>query len=102
MPPPLPLALSGALPYGSNAVEAVINVAATTLHLANDIANIEVNYALDIEEYQNNLRGIGDFFAAKESSGWGTVNVTQSRSLVEILDFQPGIDTITLPKLATS
>jgi Ca2+-binding RTX toxin-like protein len=95
-------ALSGALPYGSNAVEAVINVGATTLHLANDIANIEVNYALDIEEYQNNLRGIGDFFAGQGSSGWGTVNVTQSRSLVEILDFQPGIDTITLPKLATN
>jgi len=95
-------ALSGALPYGSNVVEAVINVAATTLHLANDIANIEVNYALDIEEYQNSLRGIGDFFAGQGSSGWGTVNVTQSRSLVEILDFQPGIDTITLPKLATN
>ncbi len=37
-------AFSGALPIGSNAAEAAINVIATTAHLANDLANIELNY----------------------------------------------------------
>ena len=92
-------ALSGALPYGSNAAEAAINVIATTAHLANDLANIELNYNYDIEEYQNRLKGIGNFFDGQGLNGWGTVNVTQQRSLVEILDFEPGVDTVLLPKL---
>ncbi|MDB9522562.1 lectin-like protein, partial [Dolichospermum circinale CS-1225] len=77
----------------------VVDAAAATAHLANDVANIEKNYNLDIEEYQNNLAGIGNFFDGQGANGWGTVNVTLKRSIVEIMDFQPGIDTITLPKL---
>ena len=76
-----------------------VDAVAATAHYANDIANIAINNNLDIEEYQNNLAGIGDFFQGQGSNGWGTVNITQQRSLVEIMDFQPGIDTITLPKL---
>jgi Ca2+-binding RTX toxin-like protein len=76
-----------------------VDALAANAHLVNDVANIEKNYNLDIEEYQNNLAGIGDFFNGQGANGWGTVNVTQRRSIVEIMDFQPGIDTITLPKL---
>ncbi|MCW9683458.1 lectin-like protein, partial [Dolichospermum planctonicum UHCC 0167] len=79
--------------------DGAIDAIATTAHLAIDLANIQINYNLDIEEYQNNLKGIGDFFSGQGANGWGTVNVTQRRSIVEIMDFQPGIDTITLPKL---
>ena len=95
-------ALTGALPYGSNTAEAVISVVATTAHLANDLANIELNYNYDIEEFQNSLADIGNFFDGQGRDGWGTVDVTQRRSLVEILDFEPGVDTILLPKLATN
>ncbi|MEY2910907.1 MAG: Poly(beta-D-mannuronate) epimerase 7, partial [Cyanobacteriota bacterium] len=80
----------------------LIDVYATTLHLTNDLTNIQANYNLDMKEYQNNLAGIGKFFDGQGANGWGTVNIQQSRSLVEILDFEPGIDTITLPKLDTT
>jgi Ca2+-binding RTX toxin-like protein len=76
-----------------------IDAVATTAHLVNDIVNINANYDLDLEEYENDLKDIGDFFENQGKNGWGTVNVTQSRSLIEIMDFEPGIDTITLPKL---
>ena len=66
---------------------------------ANDMVNIAVNNALDLEKHQNDLKGIGDFFNNQNNLDWGTVNVTQSRSLVEIMDFEPGIDTIALPAL---
>ncbi|QEI41649.1 Poly(beta-D-mannuronate) C5 epimerase 7 [Dolichospermum sp. UHCC 0315A] len=79
--------------------DGTIDAIATTAHLVNDTANITANYRLDIEEYQNNLAGIGDFFSGQGANGWGTVDTTKNRSLVEILDFEPGIDTITLPKL---
>ncbi|MDB9381784.1 lectin-like protein, partial [Nodularia spumigena CS-584] len=83
----------------TDTAENVIDVFAVTAHWANDRANIAKNYNLDIKEYQNNLAGIGNFFDGQGANGWGTVNVTQRRSIVEIMDFQPGIDTITLPKL---
>jgi Ca2+-binding RTX toxin-like protein len=82
--------------------ENIIDGVAVAAHYANDIANIQANYDLDIQEYQNNMEGIGNFFENQGSNGWGTVNITQSRSIVEIMDFQPGIDTITLPKLTGS
>ncbi len=53
----------------------------------------------DIEEFQNSLKKIGNFFDGQGLNDWGTVNVTQQRSLVEILDFEPGVDTVLLPKL---
>ncbi|PZU93180.1 MAG: hypothetical protein DCE90_16740, partial [Pseudanabaena sp.] len=67
---------------------------------SNTIANIEVNYNLDMLQYENSLRTIGNFFEDQGGQGWGTVNVTQKRSVIEVMDFEPGIDIITLPKLA--
>ena len=45
---------------------------------------------------------IGSFFDGQGRNGWGTVDVTQRRSLVEILDFEPGVDTILLPGLTAN
>ncbi|MBD2139957.1 hypothetical protein H6F39_00795 [Anabaena sp. FACHB-1250] len=76
-----------------------ISAAAAAAKGANTIANIAANYFLDIKETNAKLNQLGNFFDGQGANGWGTVNITQSRSLVEILDFEPGIDTITLPKL---
>jgi Ca2+-binding RTX toxin-like protein len=92
-------AASGLLPYASNSVEGAINFVTTSAHLVNDIANIKANYDLDTLEYQKRLRDLGNFFVGQGASGWGTVDITQSRSLVEIHDFEPGVDTVLLPKL---
>ncbi|MBD2442062.1 hypothetical protein H6G25_02350 [Dolichospermum sp. FACHB-1091] len=77
----------------------LISAAAAAAKGANTIANIAANYFLDIKETNAKLNQLGNFFDGQGANGWGTVNITQSRSLVEILDFEPGIDTITLPKL---
>jgi len=64
-----------------------------------ELGKIEALSSIARQEYNNKLASIGNFFDGQGANDWGTVNTTQSRSLVEILDFEPGIDTITLPKL---
>ncbi|MBE9032078.1 hypothetical protein IQ266_20270 [filamentous cyanobacterium LEGE 11480] len=54
--------------------------------------------ALEKEEYNNRVNSVGSFFDGEGSNAWGTVNITQSRSLIEILDFEPGVDSIILPR----
>ncbi|MBD2279535.1 bluetail domain-containing putative surface protein [Aphanizomenon flos-aquae] len=76
-----------------------INAAATTAHLAVDLGNIAAHAILDIEEYNNDLADINDFFADQNNQNWGTVNVLQNITMVDIRDFEPGVDTITLPIL---
>jgi hypothetical protein len=90
---------AAAIGLGLDFLGAVSDAAAAPFRFANEMANIQANYELDIKEYQNNLAAIGNFFDNQGNQGWGTVNVTLSRSIVEIMDFEPGIDIITLPKL---
>ena len=77
------------------AVDAVSAIAQYGL----EIGKIEALRSIARQEYNEKLASIGNFFDGQGANGWGTVNTTQSRSLVEIMDFEPGIDTITLPKL---
>lgn len=83
-------------------IGSVSDAAATSAHLAIDLANITAHGVLDIEEYNNNLAAIDDFFKDQNNQDWGSVNILDARTVVEIKDFQPGIDTITLPKLPTN
>jgi hypothetical protein len=74
-----------------------VNAIATTAKLALDLANIAANASLDIEEYNNDLADIDNFFNDQNNQDWGSVNILDTRTVVEIRDFQPGVDIITLP-----
>ncbi|QSV67956.1 MAG: hypothetical protein HEQ12_14230 [Aphanizomenon flos-aquae DEX188] len=87
------------IPFIGGAIKASADVVATTAHLAVDLANITAHGILDIEEYNNSLAGIDNFFADQNNQNWGTVNVLQNITMVDIRDFEPGVDTITLPIL---
>ena len=83
------------LPGLSSAADA----AAIAGNLALDLSTIAGHADLDIEEYKNNLAGIDKFFKDPKNQDWGSVNILDARTVVEIKDFQVGIDTITLPSL---
>ena len=67
--------------------------------LALDLTSIFLQKDFDEEEYQNNLAGIDEFFDDPKHQDWGSVNIRDTRTVVEIKDFQVGVDTITLPVL---
>ena len=50
-------------------------------------------------EYQSKLASIGNFFDGQSTQWIDDINVLSSRSLIEIKDFNPGVDMITLPML---
>ncbi|QSJ20483.1 hypothetical protein JYQ62_18375 [Nostoc sp. UHCC 0702] len=78
---------------------AATNVATATAQLSIELATIDAHARLDIEEYNNDLQGIDDFFADQNNSDWGSVQILDTRTVVEIRDFEPGVDTIILPQL---
>jgi Ca2+-binding RTX toxin-like protein len=90
---------ASSIPFVGGAIAGGIEAAGIAAQLTLELGNIGGNYALDIEEYNNNLAGINDFFADQNNQNWGTVNIFDARTVVEIRDFEPGVDVITLPKL---
>ncbi|MBD2512496.1 hypothetical protein H6G91_35730 [Nostoc muscorum FACHB-395] len=82
--------------------QSIVDAAATAAHLTIELANIAENAKLDLEEYNNNLAAIDKFFADQNNSNWGSVSILDARTVVEIRDFQPGVDIITLPELPTN
>jgi Ca2+-binding RTX toxin-like protein len=87
------------LPGVTNIGKGVFDAVSAVAQYGLEIGKIEALRSIARKEYNEKLASIGDFFAGQGANGWGTVDTTRSRSLVEILDFEPGIDTITLPKL---
>ncbi len=83
----------------TDSAENTIDAVATGAHLAIDLANITAHGILDIEEYNNSLADIDDFFKDQNNQDWGSVNVRDTRTVVEIRDFEAGVDIITLPEL---
>ncbi len=90
---------ASSIPFVGGAIAGGIEAAGIAAQLTLELGNIGGNYALDIEEYNNNLAGINDFFADQNNQNWGTVKIFDARTVVEIRDFEPGVDVITLPKL---
>lgn len=86
----------------TDSAENTIDAVATGAHLAIDLANITAHGILDIEEYNNSLADIDDFFNDQNNQDWGSVNVRDTRTVVEIRDFETGVDIITLPELPTN
>ncbi|BAY64503.1 hypothetical protein NIES22_46010 [Calothrix brevissima NIES-22] len=94
--------LASSIPFAGGGISAGIEAAGIAAKLTVELGNIGGNYALDMEEYNNSLAGINNFFADQNNSDWGTVNVLDARTVVEIRDFEPGVDIITLPNLPTN
>ncbi len=93
---------ASSIPFVGGSIAAGIEAVGISANLTVDLANITANAILDIEEYNNDLADINDFFADQNNQNWGTVNIFDARTVVEIRDFEPGVDVITLPKLPTN
>jgi Ca2+-binding RTX toxin-like protein len=93
---------ASSIPFVGGSIAAGIEAVGISANLTVDLANITANAILDIEEYNNDLADINDFFADQNNQNWGTVDIFDARTVVEIRDFEPGVDVITLPKLPTN
>jgi len=96
------LSLISLLPGGglvSAGIDSLTSILAARSDYKDEVTRINAEYNSELESYQSNLASIGNWFDGQENKGWGTVKVTQTRSVVEIMDFEPGIDIITLPKI---
>jgi len=80
-------------------VVTVTEVAQTSAQLTIELGNIAAQAGFDYLEYQRSLDDIDDFFNDQNNQDWGSVDVTLTRSIIEIRDFEVGVDTIILPML---
>ena len=77
--------------------DGLVDAIATAAHYAYEMISIQGKYNSEMREYQDKIEGIGKIFEGQESNNWGNVDTTLRRSIVRIMDFEPGIDIINLP-----
>ena len=88
-----------------NGIPVVGSISGTTAAAAHLITNevfLNANYAIDKTKNQQAQKDLNNFLNDPKNNNFGTVNIRETRSVVEIHNFEIGKDIILLPKLPTN